>query len=75
MRINRGKEFAIDENTNPALIKPPPRRMVLPGPFLFMKSPRRREENEKNMAKTPKTMDVDEAGRLYSPDTWVKKTP
>jgi len=40
-----------------------------------MKSPRRREENEKNMAKTPKTMDVDEAGRLYSPDTWVKKTP
>jgi len=40
-----------------------------------MKSPRRREENEKNTAKTPKTMDVDEAGRLYSPDTWVKKTP
>jgi len=47
----------------------------LPGPFLFMKSPRRREETEKNTAKTPKTMDVADAGRLYSLDTRVKKTP
>jgi len=29
-----------------------------------MKSPRRREEKEKNTANTPKTMDVDDAGRL-----------
>ena len=47
----------------------------MPGPFLFMKSPRRREETEKNTAKTPKTMDVADAGRLYSLDTRVKKTP
>ena len=75
MRISNGKEFAIDENTSPALIKLPPSRMVLPGPFLFMKRPRRREEKEKSTAKTPKTMDVADAGRLYSPDTRVKKTP
>jgi len=31
-----------------------------------MKRPRRREEKEKNTAKTPKTIDVAEAGRLYS---------
>src|SRR5437879_12907418 len=59
---------------SPALIKHPPSRMVLPGPFLFMKRPRRREEKEKNTANTPKTMDVDDAGRLYSLDTRVKKT-
>jgi len=49
--------------------------MVFPGPFLLMKSPRRREEKEKNTANTPKTMDVDDAGRLYSLDTRVKNTP
>ncbi len=75
MRISNGKEFAIDENTSPALIKLPPSRMVLPGPFLFMKRPRKREEKEKSTAKTPKTMDVADAGRLYSLDTRVKKTP
>jgi len=47
----------------------------LPGPSLFMKRPRRREEKEKNTANTPKTMDVDDAGRLYSLDTRVKNTP
>ena len=75
MKISRGNEFAVDEKTSPALIKHPPSRMVLPGPFLLMKRPRRREENEKNTANTPKTMDVDDAGRLYSLDTRVKKTP
>ena len=75
MRIKRGKEFAIDENANPALIKPPPSKMVFPGSFLLMKSPRRREEKEKNTANTPKTMDVYDAGRLYSLDTRVKNTP
>ena len=75
MRISNGKEFAIDENTSPALIKLPPSRMVLPGPFFFMKRPRRREEKEKSTANTPKTRDVAEAGRLYSLDTGVKKTP
>jgi len=57
------------------LINPPPSKMVFPGPFLLMKSPRRREEKEKNTAKTPKTMDVDDAGKLYSLDIRVKKTP
>ncbi len=47
----------------------------MPGPFLFMKRPRRMEEKENSTAKTPKTMDVAEAGRLYSLDTRVKKTP
>jgi len=49
--------------------------MVLPGPFLFMKRPRRSEEKEKSTAKTPKTIDVADAGRLYSLDTGVKKIP
>jgi len=40
-----------------------------------MKSPRRKEEKEKKTANMPKTMDVDDAGRLYSLDTRVKKTP
>ena len=42
---------------------------------MFMKKPRRRDENENCKAKTPKTTDVAEAGRLYSLDTLVKKTP
>src|SRR5438876_9644507 len=75
VKISRVNEFEIDEKTGPALIKPPPSRMVLPGPFVFMKRARRMEEKENSTAKTPKTMDVAEAGRLYSLDTRVKKTP
>jgi len=75
VRISNGKEFATDESNSPVLNKLPPSRMVLPGPFRFMKKPRKRDENENCKAKTPKTMDVADAGRLYSLDTRVKKTP